>query len=66
MMIIFETSNAAFDEDSRDEIVRILNGIEERVYLGHKSGVIRDINGNRIGRFCIGKQLLPTEEEVVR
>lgn len=50
MKIEFQTDNAAFD-DGNDvaEISRILDKIRDSVLEGHESGLIHDLNGNRIG-----------------
>lgn len=53
MIIEFETSNAAFDEDcggnKRLEINRVLKDIQDRILAGCTAGTIIDINGNKIG-----------------
>lgn len=49
MMIEFKTSGAAFEEYSVAEIKKILKSIVDRVECGCTSGVIMDINGNKIG-----------------
>lgn len=43
------TANAAFKDPS--ELGRILRDISSRVLEGERSGIIFDINGNRVGRF---------------
>jgi hypothetical protein len=48
----FECDNAAFDDAPRYEISRILKELAERIEDGGDwTGVIRDVNGNRIGEF---------------
>lgn len=48
----FDTDNAAFDGDSQwTEMPRILREVATNVEHGILSGVIRDINGNRIGAY---------------
>lgn len=52
LKIEFETDNAAFDDiNGPAEIRRILSEIAGRIVLGSVSGNIRDINGNRIGKY---------------
>jgi len=53
MEIKFSTDNDAFREDMADECRTILRVIGENLRDGHKSGVIMDINGNRIGRWSL-------------
>jgi hypothetical protein len=54
MQLNFETANAAFaDGHGHAEAARILHDIAERVDNGHETGVIRDINGNTIGRWSL-------------
>lgn len=51
----FRTDNAAFDDDDDDdaapEIARILRLVADSVSNGVKSGSIRDISGNTIGKW---------------
>ena len=49
----FRTDSAAFNGDPTDEISRILWQITGRVKTGGTMGVIRDINGNVIGKYEI-------------
>jgi hypothetical protein len=56
MIIEFDTNNSAFDDrqpgnGGRGEIARILRLIGALVEDGHIEGLIRDINGNRIGNW---------------
>jgi len=47
-----KTDNAAFDGDNRDaEVVRILREIAANIEQGREAGVVRDINGNRVGTY---------------
>lgn len=66
MKIEFRTSGAAFgcgdDEEMnkvylQDECVRILRKIAHDISCGKTYGVIRDINGNRIGRFDLSDEV---------
>lgn len=53
-----ECDNAAFDDHPSDEIARILRGVADD-FAGYgrpgrreiRTGSLRDINGNRVGRF---------------
>ena len=50
--IEFRTDNAAFDEYRNFGIATILNGIAYQIQdLQQTEGVIRDVNGNRIGTW---------------
>lgn len=51
MKIEFKTGNAAFDEYGDREVRRILEKIADDIESGHTSGVIMDINGNKIGHW---------------
>ena len=48
------SSNAAFTEDARGEIARLLRGIaetlEDRPWI--TDGLLFDANGNRVGKWC--------------
>lgn len=50
-----DTTNAAFAEDPNGELARILRHVAERVEAGAPSGVIRDTNGNRVGRWTVSE-----------
>lgn len=56
----FTTSNAAFNDpftgeenkaDKANETVRIINRISKEISIGKTSGVVMDINGNKIGEW---------------
>lgn len=50
--LTISTSNAAFEEDARAEIARILRDTASSLERQHSSfGQIRDVNGNRVGTF---------------
>lgn len=53
--IEFKTDNAAFDDGNRaQEIARILRDeIAFQVRHGALGGIVRDINGNRVGQWSI-------------
>jgi hypothetical protein len=57
-ILTFDMGNAAFDDDARVEVARILqtaaNSIDDRGLPseGHET-TLRDINGNRIGFYKI-------------
>lgn len=46
-----ETTNAAFEDDLNYEVARLLGEAAHSIDMGHLSGSLRDINGNRVGRF---------------
>lgn len=50
LKIEFTTSNNAFSEGDY-ETVRILREITNDIFDGFKSGIILDINGNKIGEW---------------
>jgi hypothetical protein len=46
------TDNAAFEEDARGEVARILRALATRIDDGSETlGGLYDGNGNRVGRF---------------
>lgn len=47
--IEFETDNAAFEDPT--EAGRILRKVSVQIDAGMPSGTIRDINGNRVGKY---------------
>ena len=51
MKINIETENEAFDNPS--ELPRILLEIVDRINQGETQGIIRDINGNKVGSWEI-------------
>lgn len=54
--ITFDTANAAFDDDAKGEVARILReiaAIVEARPVGTYDASIRDINGNRVGKFFV-------------
>ena len=55
MQIKFSTENEAFQEYDcpHMEIARVLKRIAGQVEEGMKSGVIMDINGNKVGRWSL-------------
>jgi len=46
--LIIETENAAFEEDARGEIARILEEVITKIYRGEEPSRINDINGNGV------------------
>jgi hypothetical protein len=54
-IITFSIENAAFADDENGEITRILKEVARKVEQGHDSGLILDINGNKVGHFTKGK-----------
>lgn len=58
-IVRLEADNAAFDEDPRYEIARILRDIADRVENGCELNLhqnARDINGNPVGTFVLRKE----------
>jgi len=56
----FEMDNAQFDNDPLHEAEKVLRDIAYAMGHAQKSDSIRDVNGNRIGRWGItGDQVLP-------
>lgn len=49
--IRIETTSAAFDDDASGELDRILRDVADRVSAGHADGVVKDVNGNTVGRY---------------
>lgn len=66
----FRTDNAAFDNNKKEEISRILREIAGSVYQGYTEGIIRDINGNIMGRYELTQtpnvELGPTSSDSCR
>ena len=46
-----ETTNAAFEDDLNYEVARLLGEAAHSIDMGYLSGSLRDIDGNRVGRF---------------
>ena len=57
MKIEFTCDNAAFfDDDEKfdtQEVVQILHRISTKIQDGQDGGVIRDINGNKVGEWYL-------------
>jgi hypothetical protein len=51
--LYFDTSNEAFQGSGSDEIARVLRELAARIdkYGADDHGVVRDINGNKIGAW---------------
>lgn len=49
--LAIESSNAAFTDDAAMEVSRILWEVRDALDKGEDSGVVRDINGNKVGSF---------------
>jgi hypothetical protein len=47
----FDTDNAAFEDEPRAEISRILRAVARRVDSGADFGRVADENGNSVGSF---------------
>lgn len=56
-VVRIDTDNAAFEDDPRPELARILRVIADKVeQSGNEIGwfqTVRDINGNDVGRFAL-------------
>ncbi|USN14482.1 hypothetical protein PAPPERLAPAPP_01130 [Brevundimonas phage vB_BpoS-Papperlapapp] len=49
-----DTGNAAFDDDAKPgELARILRDLADKIENGADMGAVRDVNGNRVGRFDV-------------
>lgn len=51
--ITIETGNAAFEDDPRSEIARILRRLAEDFESGADPTLVRDINGNTVGGVVV-------------
>ena len=51
LTMTIESGNAAVVEDPEKAIERAMTDVLCRVRWGHKEGIIRDANGNTIGRW---------------
>ena len=47
----FDTINAAFGDAPDTEVARLLREVAGKVEARHTEGVLRDVNGNRIGSW---------------
>ena len=47
----FGTDNAAFDDDIEEATISTLQDVAASMRAGYTEGIIRDINGARIGRY---------------
>jgi hypothetical protein len=45
--------NAAFEDDREGELKKVLDDVTEALVGGCNAGVVRDSNGNTIGKFII-------------
>lgn len=53
--ITVNTDNAAFDENPKAEVARILRSIADKVEAGSEPISVRDINGNKVGTFEVSE-----------
>ncbi len=60
-----DTSNAAFDDHLGTEVARILSVAANRVIEGENSFILRDINGNSVGRFEFAEEPSLADENSV-
>jgi hypothetical protein len=52
--ITFKIDNAEFEENGRDEtIANVLERVAEQIRRGVSGGIVRDVNGNRIGDYGV-------------
>jgi len=51
--IEIESNDAAFTEDPKGEVFRLLKLVSENIYCGAVSRVLHDINGNRCGQWSL-------------
>ena len=51
--IEFAVDNAAFDELPASEAARIVREVSDRIEGGEEGGMLRDINGNTVGRWDV-------------
>lgn len=56
----FETDNEAFGTDTAAETNHLLQEVAGSIRAGYTKGLVRDSNGNRIGRYELTQ---PEEEE---
>lgn len=49
--LVIECSNEAFSDNPSYEVVRILRAVVKRIDEGNTAGILRDVNGNRVGTF---------------
>ena len=52
-MIEIRTDNSAYEESFYDEIIANLQLVISMVDSQHKTGVIHDTNGNKVGKFYV-------------
>lgn len=53
VVIKFNTGNAAFGDDAIQAIVDQLKLVINDIEAGYVEAPVRDVNGNKIGRFCL-------------
>lgn len=46
--LTIKTDNAAFEEDARGEIARILEEVVQKIFRGEEPSKVNDINGNPV------------------
>ncbi len=51
--IKINTDNACFEDDRSNEIDRLLSEVRDKIVCEFDSGVLMDINGNRVGSFNV-------------
>ena len=53
LTITLDLSNAAFIDDMRHELTRILNKVANDVSYGNEPAALRDTNGNTVGNYTL-------------
>ena len=51
--IKIQCDNAAFDDDYRTELARILKDIATKLEGGRDGGYVQDSNGNTVGNYAL-------------
>lgn len=62
-LTIDSMDNAAFADNPREEVARILRAVADQVAKDYDEGVIRDINGNKVGAWGMTLPEVPTESD---
>lgn len=52
-LTIQKMNNAAFEDDPREEVVRILREAADQIEYGRNEGSLRDYNGNVVGNYYV-------------
>lgn len=57
-----DTDNAAFADDRAAEVARILRQVTRKIAAGNTAGILKDINGNRVGAFILADWVQETRQ----